>query len=62
MVNKRATLMELDSTVAEAGLIPDNIFKRISKVSFGRDVLRCPGVDNPDRPSSALAFPARYDT
>ena len=54
--------MELDSTVAEAGLIPDNIFKRISKVSFGRDVLRCPGVDNPDRPSSALAFPARYDT
>lgn len=41
--------MGLDSTVAEADLIPENIFKRMSKVSFDRDVLRYPGVDNPDR-------------
>jgi len=34
MVNKRTSLMELDSTVAEADLVPENIFKRISKAVF----------------------------
>lgn len=61
IVNKRTTLKELGSTVAEAGFIPENILKRISQVSFGREVFPCPGVDDPDRRSSVLAFPARYD-
>jgi len=34
IVNKRATLTELDSPAAEADPVPDNIFKRISKAIF----------------------------
>ena len=42
------SLTELDSTVAEVDPIPDNIFKRILKVSFGWAMLRCPGADDPN--------------
>jgi len=40
VVNKRATLTELGSTVAEADPIPANIFKRISKAIFRSCVSR----------------------
>jgi len=44
VVNKQATLTELDSIVGEADPIPENMFKRISKVGLGRAAFHCLGL------------------
>ena len=62
VVNKRATLTELDSTIGEGDPIPENIFKRISKVGLGCAVFRCLQLTIlTRRRSSVLASLAKRD-